>query len=91
MLGSILKVVSLQLANALVEYETLNMDEVKAVLRGEKLDRGDALLSSSAKKTNKDGKKDKQTKKNTAPIFGDLDLAKARQQTHEQRDEQSPQ
>jgi hypothetical protein len=89
---------SSQLANALVEYETLNMDEVKAVLRGEKLDRGDALLSSSAKKSNtKDGKKDKQTKKSTettlagAPIYGDLDLAKARQQTHEQRDEQSPQ
>lgn len=71
------------------------MDEVKAVLRGEKLDRGDALLSSSAKKSNKDGKK--QTKKNTettlagAPIYGDLDLAKARQQSHEQREEQLPQ
>lgn len=85
-----------QLANALVEYETLNMDEVKAVLRGEKLDRGEALLSSNGKsQSTKDGKKDKQTRKNTettlagAPIYGDLDLAKARQQSHEQREEQS--
>lgn len=73
------------------------MDEVKAVLRGERLDRGD-LLSLSAKKSNtKDGKKDKQTKKNIettlagAPIYGDLDLAKARQQSHERRGEQLPQ
>ncbi|KAJ9107948.1 hypothetical protein QFC19_002691 [Naganishia cerealis] len=79
------------LANALVEYETLNMEEVKTILRGEKLDRGDALLSSSAKQmNNKEGKKDKQTKKNTettlagTPIYGDLDLAKSRQQGHEQ-------
>jgi hypothetical protein len=41
--------------------------------------------------TNKEGKKDKQTKKNTettlagAPIYaGDLNLAKARQQSHDQ-------
>lgn len=76
-----------------MEYETLNMEEVKTILRGEKLDRGDALLSASTKAlNNKDGKKDKQTKKNTettlagAPIYGDLDLAKARQQSHEQRE-----
>jgi hypothetical protein len=33
----------LQLAEALVEYETLDREEVKRVLRGEKLDRLDAL------------------------------------------------
>jgi hypothetical protein len=68
------------------------MEEVKTILRGEKLYRGDALLSASTKAmTNKEGKKDKQTKKNTettlagAPIYGgELDLAKARQQSHEQ-------
>lgn len=31
-----------QLANALVEYETLSLDEVRQVLRGEKLDRPSA-------------------------------------------------
>lgn len=69
------------------------MDEVKAVLRGEKLDRGEALLSAGTKqKTAKDGKKEKQGKKATelagAPIYGDLDLAKSRQQSHEQREQQ---
>jgi hypothetical protein len=32
-----------QLAEALVEYETLDREEVKRVLRGEKLDRPDTL------------------------------------------------
>ncbi|KAI5453245.1 i-AAA protease yme1 [Naganishia albida] len=81
------------LANALVEYETLNLDEVKAVLRGEKLDRGEALASAGARqKAARDGKKEKQGKKTTdlagAPIYGDLDLAKSRQESHEQRTEQ---
>ena len=31
-----------QLANALVEYETLSLDEVRKVLKGEKLDRPSA-------------------------------------------------
>jgi hypothetical protein len=33
----------LQLAKALVKYETLDREEVKKVLRGEKLDRLDTL------------------------------------------------
>lgn len=65
------------------------MDEVKAVLRGEKLDRGEGLLSASAKQMNKkQGKKSTETTLAGAPIYGDLDLAKARQQSHEQREQQ---
>jgi hypothetical protein len=45
-------------------------------------------------KTTKDGKKEKQGRKASettlagAPIYGDLDLAKSRQQSHEQREQQ---
>lgn len=45
-----------QLANALIEYETLNSDEVKLVLKGEPLNRapilGDALIGEEEKKGN---------------------------------------
>jgi ATP-dependent metalloprotease len=42
------------LAAALVEYETLNLDEVRTVLKGEKLDRsiilGEKLVSEAEKR-----------------------------------------
>jgi hypothetical protein len=50
------------------------------------------MSAGSKQKATRDGKKEKQGKKTTdlagAPIYGDLDLAKSRQQSHEQREQQ---
>lgn len=60
------------LANALVEYETLDLDEVKRVLRGEKLNRvgtsGRALRSEQEKKDEADKARDKPVPAGSGPI-----------------------